>query len=223
MLIPVEDIKKILDEKKINITGVLHLGAHECEELEIYNKLGIKDDDVMWIDAIDEKVELAKTKGVKNIYKAVITDVDNNKVWFNHANNGQSSSVLELDTHLKEHPRVHYTKRTLETTITIDTFLKKHNLYYNKYNFWNFDIQGAELLALKGARKALLYAKVLYLEVNTDYLYKDCALMTEIDEFVKPYGFSRVLTNITKHKWGDALYIKDCNDININIFEHSYC
>jgi hypothetical protein len=34
-----------------------------------------------------------------------------------------------------------------------------------RYDFWNFDIQGAELMALRGAGKAIEYAKALYLEV----------------------------------------------------------
>ena len=39
--------------------------------------------------------------------------------------------------------------------------------------------------------------------------------MTDIDEFLAKYHFKRILTNMTKHGWGDALYIKQhkMNDI----------
>ena len=74
-------------------------------------------------------------------------------------------------------------------------------------NFWNFDIQGAELMALKGAIHSIRYAKALYLEVNEKELYKNCGLIGEIDAFLYNYHFKRVITNITQHGWGDALYI----------------
>ena len=82
------------------------------------------------------------------------------------------------------------------------------NIDGNKYDFWNFDIQGAELMALKGASKYLPNAKVLYLEVNEKELYKGCVLIGEIDTFLSQYNFKRVITNITVHGWGDAVYIK---------------
>ena len=33
--------------------------------------------------------------------------------------------------------------------------------------------------------------------------------MNEIDTYLSKYNFKRVLTNITEHGWGDALYILD--------------
>ena len=82
------------------------------------------------------------------------------------------------------------------------------NLNPDKYNFWNFDIQGAELKALYGATKSIQFAKAIYLEVNEKELYKGCGLIPEIDTFLEQYGFKRMLTNMTVHGWGDALYIK---------------
>jgi hypothetical protein len=63
-------------------------------------------------------------------------------------------------------------------------------------------------MALKGASQALQYAKALYLEVNTEEVYKGCAQLGEIDAFLEERGFTRVLTDITSHGWGDALYIR---------------
>ena len=49
----------------------------------------------------------------------------------------------------------------------------------------------------------------IYTEVNTKYIYENCALMTEIDEYLGTFNFHRVETKMTKHGWGDALYILD--------------
>ncbi len=64
-------------------------------------------------------------------------------------------------------------------------------------------------MALKGAIKSIQHAKALYLEVNEKELYKGCGLMPEIDEFLSQYNFKRVLTHMTHHGWGDALYVLD--------------
>jgi hypothetical protein len=209
MIINLEEIQNILTSKKINIKGCFHVGAHDCEELPIYNNFGIKTEDIVWVDALSFKVEQSIARGIPNVYHAVITDKDDADVVFNVANNIQSSSILEFGTHAIEHPQVVYVDKIHQKSITIDTFFKRNNLDASKYDFWNFDIQGAELLALKGATETIKHAKVLYLEVNSKELYKECALINEIDEYLAPLGFKRVLTNMTIHKWGDALYILD--------------
>lgn len=209
MLIDIEQIRKVLLWKNITITGCFHVGAHDCEELNSYNNLGIVDNDVIWIDAIPTKVDEAKERGIPNVYNAVITNKDDEDITFNVSNNIQSSSVLEFGTHTQEHPSIVFVDKIEQKTITVDTFFERNNLDASKYNFWNFDIQGAELLALKGATKSLQYAKLLYLEVNEKELYKNCALIHEIDNFLTQYNFKRVVTTMTEHGWGDAIYVLD--------------
>lgn len=208
ILLSLSDITAILDVYGITITGVLHVGAHECEELIIYHKMKIPLTAIIWIDAIPEKVSEGFQRGIPNVYHGVITDKDDEDVVFNISNNGQSSSVLEFGTHLTEHPQVHYVRTLHQKSITIDTFFTRNNIDPSKYTFWNFDIQGAELMALRGAINSIQHAKVLYLEVNERELYKNCGMITEIDSFLASYKFIRVLTNMTEHGWGDALYIK---------------
>jgi len=208
MLIDSAVIQTILDVTNTPINGVFHIGAHDCQELPCYNDWGVSSDNIVWVDALSSKIEQAKNRGIPNMYQAVITDKDDDTVIFHESNNEQSSSVLNLKTHLQEHPWVHYVNNTPMQTITVDTFFKRNNLDASKYSFWNFDIQGAELLALKGATESLKYATALYLEVNEKELYEDCALIENIDTFLREYGFQRMRTEMTRHGWGDALYIK---------------
>lgn len=208
MLITAHEIKKILLEHNIPITGVLHVGAHECEEMELYKILSITPQQIVWIDAMSNKVDEATAKGIPNVYHAVITDTDDAEVAFNIANNGQSSSILEMGTHAVEHPHVSYIDVVMQKTITLPSFFKNHSIDPSQYSFWNFDIQGVEFLALKGGESLFPYVTAMYLEVNEAELYKGCKLIGDIDSFLSEHGFQRVITRITKHGWGDALYIK---------------
>ncbi len=208
MLIDKGFLLQWLESSGIKPIGVLHVGAHDCEELPFYTEnLQIPAKKCIWIDAIEEKVLDAKQKGIPNVFQAVVTDKDNEEVTFHISNNNASSSVLEFGTHSIHHTWVHYVKDIRLKTTTIDSFFKENKIDAQNYDFWNFDIQGAELMALKGAKESLQYAKAIYLEVNIEEVYKGCGLMSDIDSFLTMYGFVRVITKMTEANWGDALYI----------------
>jgi len=208
MLIPTEHIVKILRQHNIRITGALHVGAHDCEEFPFYFMLGLQPNDIIWIDAFKTKVYDNMRRNIPNVFHATITDKDDDIVVFNVTNNIQSSSVLPLGTHADEYPDIVYDYKIEQSTITIPTFYDRNRIEPSKYNLWNFDIQGAELMALKGAASCIQYVDAMYLEVNEKELYTGCGLIGDIDAFLEPYGFTRVLTDITPQGWGDALYIK---------------
>ena len=48
MLINFEEIRKILLSSNININGCFHIGAHECEEINFYNQIGLNYNDIIW-------------------------------------------------------------------------------------------------------------------------------------------------------------------------------
>lgn len=209
MLISEDEVLNMINNYGIHIQGVLHIGAHECEELPFYSqKLKVPDNNIIWIDAIQNKVDEAKSKNIQNVYQAVITDKDNQIVTFNITNNVQSSSILQFGSHSKHHPHVHFVNSISLPTITVDTFFKINNLNSSVYDFWNLDIQGAELLALYGAIDSLKHVKAIYLEVNTEDVYKGCALMSDIDNFLSKFGLKRVITKVLEYGWGDALYLR---------------
>jgi len=207
MLIPFKSIHEILSANNIQISGAFHIGAHACEELGFYGQLGLLNTDIVWIDANYTKVLEAKAKGIPNVYTATVADQDDVDMSFNISNNFESSSILELGTHKDSYPDIVYVDKINTKSITIDTFFERNNLDASKYNFWNFDIQGAELMALKAAAKSIQHAKAIYLEVNYWEVYKGGALIHDIDAFLANYKFKRVITEMTDRGWGDALYI----------------
>ena len=207
MLIPFNKLKMILKSLGINITGILHIGAHDCEELQFYLADGIYPNQIIWIDAINEKVIQAKERGIPNVYNAVISDKEE-ELTFKITNNGQSSSILELDTHSTHYPDIVVIEERKVKTVTLKHFFETNNIDPTTYNFWNLDIQGAELFALKSAEDNLKYAKAIYVEVNIQHLYKDCPLLEELDCFLNEKGFQRILLELTGAGWGDAFYIR---------------
>mgnify|MGYP003650969713 CR=1 FL=1 len=182
------------------------MGANVGEEAPVYLELGIKRQ--IWIEANPK------------IFKKLVVNLANNPealcYWFaagdehkqtilHESNNGsQSSSILELGTHLVAHPEVNYVGDIEVPMMRLDSFR------FHDCDFLNMDIQGAELKALRGMGDLLHQFKWAYLEVNKEELYKGCALVGEIDEYLKGFGFTRVETKWCGNTgWGDALYVKN--------------
>ena len=207
MLIPLEALAQHF---KLHLRGVLHIGAHECEEQAVYLRHNVDNSNIYWIEAMEDKVKLMKEKNKDlNIYQAVIDVEDDKEISFNVADNGQSSSILEFGTHAVHHPHVKMIgKKQLKTT-RVDTLIKNNKIPIEKLNFLNLDIQGKELDALKSMGDYIQYVQYIYTEVNSEKVYKDCALLPEIDEFLKEKGFVRVACKMWGNcGWGDAFYIR---------------
>lgn len=80
--------------------GVLHVGAHRAEESQEYIENGWRH--VIWIEAQPELAENLR-KNLNNKFNTVIEAVawsqSGEKLIFNVANNGQSSSLYEFGSH----------------------------------------------------------------------------------------------------------------------------
>ena len=199
--------------------GILHIGAHMCEERVLYNSINIRDKDTLWIEAIGEIVAYVKKINENiNIVQAVITDKDDEELSFMITNNKESSSIFNFGTHAIEHPHVFEIERRRLKSITLNTLFERNNIPHDRFDFINIDIQGAELKALKGAVHILPHIKAIYAEVNEKMLYECAGLLPELDEYLATFNFTRVITNMTQHGWGDALYIKNyvSPDIHMN-------
>lgn len=192
------------------LTGIIHVGAHELEERNGYiQHFGMNDDKIIWIDALQCKVDEMKLKFPQSkIYSVCMSDTDDEIVKFFISSNYQSSSILPMKTHLIEHPHISIIDTILLSTKTMKTFFDDEKLDKDSYNFLNLDVQGAELKILHGMGNMLSKIDYIYTEVNTSELYENCCLLSELDSFLNEKGFCRILTDMTPHGWGDAFYVR---------------
>jgi hypothetical protein len=90
---------------------------------------------------------------------------------------------------------------TLKTIINENSIPKTLNLLV-------LDLQGVELLALKGLKELINNFEYIYTEVNEVHLYKNGCLIEELDEYLKNYSFQRKYIN-TLNGYGNGFYIKN--------------
>ena len=196
--IKLDYVKSILDSN-----GILHVGGHRGSEAPIYYWLG---KDVIWIEANptiyeDLKVNIYNFPNQK-AYNYLLSDKDNQKLKFNiSSNDGASSSIFDFGHHhlkygnreFKMVDEIILNSRTLKSTID-DEKIKIEN-----FNFWVLDVQGAELLVLKGAAEQLKKCRYLYIEVSKKEFYKNGFLFEELNQWLEKNNFQIVFNEEDIH------------------------
>lgn len=196
----------LIKKYRFKPTGALHVGANIGEESEAYKTAGIKR--VVWIEANPDIFAILKNN-LKDLPENECFNIcagdENKDVILHESNNaGQSSSILNLGTHRRNHPTVKFVRDIPVKMFRLEDFLGGIDM--SGINYLSMDIQGAELLALKGMGKLLEQFNWVYLEVNKEYVYEGNALVGEVDQYLKGFGFKPREEKWTGAKWGDKFY-----------------
>lgn len=203
----------LVNKHKLDIKGVLHLGASTGQERKEYDNYC--KGDVLWVEAIpsvySELVKNIEPYENQRAFNACLSNVDDDEVVFNVSNNeSQSSSILELGVHMDIHPEVHYVDQIKMKTKRVDTLFKGYS--FENINFLNVDLQGAEHLAIEGMGDLIKHFDYALLEVNMQETYRGCMLIGDLDYFMMQRGFERVETgDWVANTWTDALYVRKFN------------
>lgn len=199
MLIPVKELTKLF---QVCPKSVLHVGAHDAEELQDYESYGWLP--VEWVEAQPDKAQLLRERLPKlnhRLTEAAVWNEPNISLELKVMTNSASTSLFNLGTHSKEHPDIKFSHSITVKTATLDSLFPNRS-----FDLIALDIQGAELRALQGFANQLNKTKWIYCEVNSQELYEGCCTVKQLDEFLAHFGFKRVATRWTRHHWGDALY-----------------
>lgn len=202
MLIPPRELKKWFD---VLPNGVLHVGAHNAEELGAYRQEGFGA--VTWVEGQESLIAGLREKirgSADAVFQGIVWSENDINLSLNIASNGQSSSVYDLEEHSSHYPSIVYNGLQIGKSRRLDSLIPTSR----SFDFVNLDIQGAELEALRGLGARLQQVRWVYSEVNRRPLYRDIPMIEELDEFLVHQGFARIAVVWTQANWGDALYVR---------------
>ena len=207
-----KSIKKYLH----NINGIVQVGSNTGQEVELFIKYKIKKISLFepLQDAFERLSSNPKFKNI-NMYNFALGN-KNEEAVINVAdkNFGASSSILNPTLHNSLFPEIKFNKKE---NIVIKKF---SSLGITGHNFMVIDTQGYELRVLEGFEEKLHEFSYIYTEISSKSLYEDDVLVTDLDNYLKNKGFTRVKTRWASNKpQGDALYIKSTT---LNIFSKIY-
>jgi FkbM family methyltransferase len=201
--------------------GVVHVGAHKGEEVEQYLSLGFQR--IVLIDANpdackDLVARFAQDKRISIFNYAVCDRIGTVDFHLHTSRSGSTepASLLRMKRFSEIVGSLHTPATIQVPAITLDALFDEHGLQRSDYNFLNVDIQGAEILALKGATSLLSSMEVVVSEVNLIELYEGGPMEEEIATFLGDHGFAKEHAvyhtlydeNSTFPAWGECLFVR---------------
>lgn len=183
--------------KKINPSLLLEIGSHFGIDTIKISEI-VPDCDIISFepDPRNIKVLESKIKSTKiKLEKKAVSDLDGHMDF--HLSSGKcrgctddflkendwsaSSSLKRPIVHLKQHPWVSFDKTIKVETIRLDSYEPISNKIID---FIWMDVQGAEDLVFRGAKKTLERTKFLYTEFSNVELYEQQLNLDKIVEFL---------------------------------------
>lgn len=206
---------EIQDFESINkANGILHLGGHRGVEAGAYNWFNKK---VLWIEAIPELFNELEDN-IQIFYNqsaicALLGDTDNKETKFYLSNKDQScSSIFDLSYKVKNKElwEEHNIKMNNHISLkmrTLDSIFTEKKIDSKDYNHWIMDLQGAELLCLKGASESIKNCRSIHIEISKENYYEGGARWLEIKKFLNTKGFKVFKEPKVDH--ADVLFTKN--------------
>lgn len=177
-----------------NSRYIIHLGANTGQERQRYRDLGLH---VLWIEAHPLYFEQLK-RNIARIRKqiavnALVSNVSGEKRTFYVSNNdGLSSSIFTLAKHKEIWPEVDYSDKIELETRTLDELVSQNVPPHWRVDTLIMDIQGAELLALRGATHLLKTLTFVKAEAADFEAYEGACTVASLSEFLETNGFTPI-------------------------------
>ncbi len=219
-----QDLQNIFNHaelRRIPKIGVVHVGADVGQEVAQYFSYGFEN--IILIEANPDSHAILGSKFSDNpnirIFNYAVCDVEgviDFHIHTSRSGNTEPASILPMKR-FKEIVKTLHTPKTVQVpAITLDALFERHQIAHGGYNFLNIDIQGAELLALKGATSLFPSIDAIVSEVNLIEMYEGGSLEHDIVGFLGKHGYERkhaVYHTLydevsTFPAWGECLFVK---------------
>lgn len=206
---------------------IVHVGAHKGQEAALYERWGASR--VVWIEADPETAKGLRThlsarsgKGEgllarlmrfsptrHEVIEALIGNEDNKPTdFFVFSNDGESSSIFrKAQLNEDRHAHVVETGQVRQLSMrTLDQLLPENGVDLQSVDILTLDVQGAELLCLKGAAELLRHVQLLEVEVSQFQWYTGGVLLSELDLWLRAGGFHRLTW--VRRRMMNAVYVR---------------
>jgi len=175
-------------------SGVLHVGASTGQERDLYDTLGLR---VAWVEPIPQVFEKLEDHiagyPLQIAINCLITDQPGKTYKLHISNNGgESSSIYELAQHRDLWPEVEIINTIELMSTSIDSLIDENKVDPTLYDTLVIDVQGAELLVLRGGLKALKGFRFLKLKAANFPAYSGGCTDDEIAGFLLGLGFQEL-------------------------------
>lgn len=209
-------IKKKLFSENENLT-IFDVGAYDGRSIESYKKVFSKSIIFSFEPTPNVFKYLVRKYSHRNDVKLFNTALSSEigEAEFHINNSLLTNSLIESSKDEYTSSQISYSTKEKITvkTNTIDNFCKTENI--DKINILKIDVQGADIMVLKGAEKTLREKKIdlIFVEVEFLQIYKNQPLFHELSSFLHLNGYylyslyNISLSNKGQMIYGDAVFL----------------
>lgn len=214
---PFDAQKALLDGIGITTPVVFDVGAHKGGTVEKY-RARFPDLNIYCFEPFLSSTEVLN-KRYKNdpsvkVIPLAVSDKSGNKTFYVNEFDATNSLLPRPTTVRRYYPKKAGSKSTLQVAVTtIDEFVHSHRI--ENLNILKFDIQGSELMALRGAVNTLRKKHVPLIYTETMFIphYEGNPLFYELWSFLTDFGYTLFdVYNLSRAingqlRQGDALFV----------------
>ena len=172
--------------------AVIHIGANDGGERELYAHHSLS---VLWVEALPDVfqtlVSNLRDYPKQKAINALVTDKEGETYDFHvSSNQGASSSIYEFQNHTELWPEVAFTKTIRLRSTTLRTLLRDAGYSPSEFDALILDVQGAELVVVKGAGEVLDSLRFIKAEASDFEAYKGACTVKTLSHALKGRGFT---------------------------------
>ncbi len=189
------------------VSGVIHVGANAGQERDIYDSLGLT---VLWVEAIPALARKVRrtlaSYPLQECIECLLTDQDGKDYPFNVSNNyGASSSIYDFALHKDLWPSVVFVEKIMLRSRTFEKLAHERHIDMSMYAALVLDVQGSELLVLKGFGRLIDSMKFVLVEAAEFEAYAGGCRLDQLTEYLAAFGFRELRkTEFARHPTGGA-------------------
>lgn len=196
--------------RKVRPKRVLHVGANDGAEAPTYERCGVEQ--IVWVEALPDVAREARSKLREprhRVLEGLLLDVGGERRTFYLANNRRmSSSVFASGPAMTTlFPELQLRETVELVSVTGDELLARHGLAEVAWDLVVLDVQGAELLCVKGMAQTLARATAVLTEYSTEGVYEGGVQLGELTAQLMQRGFRRE-PMWRRRPHGDVLFLR---------------
>jgi len=186
--------KEFINRMGISQPVIFDVGAHKGETVARYRAL-FPDSSIYCFEPFPDNVKILRSRFSSDpsvhVYESAVSDVNGKKTFYVNENDATSSLLPRAKDERRYYSKAADSRCTVEVdALTIDEILQQNGI--DHIDILKFDIQGGELMALRGSEKALQESRVSVIYTETLFVphYEKNPLLLDLWKYLDQYAYT---------------------------------
>ena len=186
--------KEFIDRLGVTSPVIFDIGAHKGETVARYKEL-FTDSTIYCFEPFQGSAEILRSRfssdPTVHVFQNAVSDINGSKTFFVNENDATNSLLPRTKYSRRYYSKAADSKSTVDVdVVTIDEIILTNDI--DHIDILKLDIQGGELMALKGAEKVLKENRVSVIYTETLFVphYENNPLLLDLWKYLDQYNYT---------------------------------